>query len=235
MKIHRQLFCLITLTLVTAGLCISYVDPWTPALAANHQSLEARFFNNYSMAVASDCPDNYCIYLPIVLNSVPEIDVPPCRWPHNSGQNVYISYKWGNRLQISGSLWRNAFEDGIPEWNNAQTLTHFYYSISSDNVINTYNLAGDGRRGKTIISCLGSETVKVDVLGNIYYDIQDGYTVNQRRGIATHEVGHGQSIGHIPNDYPLTALMYKSTPLSFFSTIYTPQSPDIALVNQIYR
>ena len=75
----------------------------------------------------------------------------------------------------------------------------------------------------------------MEILGNIYWDIRDNYTVNQRRGIAAHEVGHGQSIRHIPNDYPHTALMYKFPSLSFFNTTYTPQSPDIALVNQTYR
>lgn len=237
MKIYRKLFYLFTLVLITVGLRIPYIDSWSPALAAEHQSTEARFSSKYGMAVTSECPDNYCIYLPIVSKEVPEIDVPSCRWPHNSGQNLYISYKWGDRLQSPSTLWCNAFEDGIPEWHNAPTLTRFYYTIWSDNEINTYVQAGDGRRGYTVISCLGSETIEVEILGNIYYDQQAGwYTVNQRRGIATHEVGHGQSIGHIPNYYPYTALMYKGeVPLSFWSTTYTPQSPDIMLVNQVYR
>ena len=74
----------------------------------------------------------------------------------------------------------------------------------------------------------------MDVFGNLYWDLYDQYTVLERRGIATHEIGHATSIGHIPNWYPYTALMYKTSPLEFYETIYNPQSPDELLVNQIY-
>jgi hypothetical protein len=72
------------------------------------------------------------------------------------------------------------------------------------------------------------------MLGNTFYDIRDHYTTIQRRGIATHELGHGTSIGHVPNVHPRIALMYQETPLVFFDTTYTPQLSDLALVNQIY-
>jgi hypothetical protein len=169
------------------------------------------------------CPTPHCVYLPLIVVAVPEIDVPSCRWPHISGYGLHVGYKWGDRLQSPGSLWRNAFEDGLLEWNDTPTLVSYYY-------INTYD-ADDDRRGLTILGCQGETTILIEAYGNIFYDIGDNYTVIQRRGIATHELGHGFSVGHIPIDM---ALLYHETPLSFFDTIYVPQPLDILLMNQVY-
>lgn len=177
------------------------------------------------------------VFLPVVFNGlepVPEVDLPPCRWPYGGpGNPLWISYQWGDRLQTPGSLWRTAFETGLSAWNNTSANVTFYYYSSSANVINTYEDASNNR-GITYITCMGDSTTRVDILGNIYWDIQDNYTANQRKGIATHETGHGISIGHIPNEYARTALMYKFGSLSFFESVNIPQAPDIELVNQVY-
>jgi len=62
----------------------------------------------------------------------------------------------------------------------------------------------------------------------------DQYTLLERRGIATHEIGHGISIGEIPNEYPFIALMYDEIGLETFNYIYDPQPTDENLVNQVY-
>ncbi len=193
-----------------------------------------RNINIYTLS--NSCYANYCIYLPIVLNyyPVPETDIPSCRWAFNPGQILYITYKWGDRLQSPGALWRNAFETGLNSWNYTSTPVWYYFDNSSANIVNTYD-DETNNRGITYITCIvNGPTLKVEVLGNVWWDDHDDYTVEQRRGIATHELGHGLSIGHIPNDYPFPSLMYKITPLDFFSTIYDPQPSDISLVNQIY-
>jgi hypothetical protein len=178
--------------------------------------------NTGSDTILSQCYSNYCIYLPIVIFTsppVPEINIPPCRWSFNPGQLLYITYKWGDRLQSPGSMWRNAFEAGLNSWNNTATPVWYYFDSSSDNTVNTYEDESNNR-GITYITCIvNGPTLKVEMLGNIYYDIRDNYTVEQRRGIATHELGHGLSIGSIPNDYPYPSLMYLLTPLDFFPVV----------------
>lgn len=71
--------------------------------------------------------------------------------------------------------------------------------------------------------------MKVEILGNLYYD---NYSTLERRAIASHETGHGFSMGHIPQSHPAPALMTNDP--NFFYTIYQPQAADIGLVNQIY-
>jgi hypothetical protein len=184
---------------------------------------------------AYQCLSGHCVYLPLLMNSVPEVDIPECRWLYIPGQLFFISYKWGNRLQSPGTLWRNAFESGISSWNNSLIMAYYYFDNSSGNIINTYD-DDSPTRGITNITCIVPEgtTVSVEIMGNIYWDIINDYTVNQRQGIAAHEVGHGISIGHIPADYPIDALMYDVTPLEYFSSIFVPQLPDIWLVNHVY-
>lgn len=63
---------------------------------------------------------------------------------------------------------------------------------------------------------------------------QNSYSVNQRQEIATYELGHGVSIGHIPNDYYQEALMYKNQAIQDFEIRYFPLWADIRLVNQVY-
>jgi hypothetical protein len=151
-----------------------------------------------------------------------------------SGQYLFIPYDWGNYLQTPGTLWREAFEIGLSTWDGAGTMVLYYYYSGSENTINIYYDETALNRGITYIHCLGKTTVQVEVEGNGYWDLQDGYSDVQRRGIATHELGHGMSIGHIPNWYSHVSLMYKSTPLEFFTTIFIPQLSDIILVGQIY-
>lgn len=178
--------------------------------------------------------NNYSLFLPLTTISIPEIDIPPCRWPYYSGQILYISYKWGSNLQTPGTLWRTAFETGLSEWNMTSTPIWYYHNSVSDNSINTYYDETASNRGYAVIHCVEKYTVLVEIFGNAGLDVVDSYTISQRRGIATHELGHGISIGHIPNSHSQDALMYKYTSLSFFSTIYVPQAPDILLVSQIY-
>jgi hypothetical protein len=54
------------------------------------------------------------------------------------------------------------------------------------------------------------------------------------RGIATHELGHGISIGSIADWWPYPSLMYLYAPLEFLSVYNDPQQSDVALINQIY-
>lgn len=178
------------------------------------------------LTISTSSQQNHMIYLPVVINPVPEVDIPPCRWPHNVGNYTSISYKWGNNLQNPGTLWRNSFESAISDWSGVPTKLYFYYSNSGSTVFNTYSMQ-DGKGGYAAITCNGSTTTGVNVFGNVYYDTGNN---NIRHAYAGHETGHAQSIGHISSS-EIALMGYNPDPSIYF----TPQQIDIALVNQIYR
>lgn len=174
------------------------------------------------------------IYLPLILKQVPEIDIPSGRWPHVQGQQVSITYKWSGGLTNPYHTWRPAFQSGINDWDNSSTLVNFYFHSGSNNTIDmVYD--PNAAQGFTILSWTNGITNWARAYGNLYWDIHWGYTNNQRRSVAEHEVGHMQSIGHIPRSYTLNALMLEWFYLHELANIYTPQDVDIALINQIYQ
>jgi hypothetical protein len=167
-------------------------------------------------------------YLSLVMRAVPEIDIPPCRWPHTIGSFTAINYQWGSNLQNPGTLWRTAFESAIVDWNwsYASIKLYFVYSTTGSIIFDTYTLQ-DNLGGYAAIACSGSTTTGVGVYGNILYDTGNN---NARHSTAGHETGHSLSIGHIPGN--IIALMgYNPDPTIYFA----PQPIDAALVNQIYR
>lgn len=53
--------------------------------------------------------------------------------------NLYLkttSFAWGDRLQTSGSVIRDAWEDAIDDWDNACSA-YFYYASGSRSVLNS--------------------------------------------------------------------------------------------------
>jgi hypothetical protein len=187
-----------------------------------------RHLLSFRSLVASIIAVEMILVATVSVFAVTETDAPPCRWPHTSGSNTYLYYKWGSGLQTPGSLWRNAFETAIYDWAVAPTRVYWNYSSGGSITIQTY-WAQDGWSGKAIVYCSGSTTVGYDVYGNVYYDVQLNYTVNQRHAVAGHETGHGQSLGHISGSTP-ALLGYNPDP----NTYYSPQQPDIDLTNQVY-
>lgn len=216
MKAYQVFTKGLTITMLTCILAV--IHTLTDTSVVNGQSI--------SLAVSASPQQNHRIYLPLVIKSVPEVDIPPCRWPHNVGTYTGISYKWGNRLQTPGTLWRIAFESAISDWSGAPTKLYFYYSSSGTTIFNTYSMQ-DGRGGYASIACSGSTTTGVSVFGNVYYDPGNN---NIRHAYAGHETGHAQSIGHIACCE--IALMGNNPDPNIY---FTPQQIDIALVNQIYR
>lgn len=177
------------------------------------------------------------IYLPLVLKRlvmrVPEISVPLSRWPHAPGQQLNLSYKWSGDLTNPSHTWRPAFQGGIDDWNAASTHVRFYYFAFSNNTIDMIydpNIA----QGVTALTTISGVTTQANVYGNLYWDIHWGYSNNQRRAAAAHEIGHVTSIGHIPRSFSLNVLMLEWFYFHELGVVYAPQSIDIALVNQVY-
>ncbi|HMN60999.1 MAG TPA: hypothetical protein PJ988_11575 [Anaerolinea sp.] len=169
---------------------------------------------------------------------VPEVEPSPCLWPYISGSEFPVYYKWGSGLTLPGSLWRLAFEFGSTQWNYVEVKPVFIFDQNASTVVETYDDPLSGNRGITTFICAGPIghllPTDVKIRGNVALDTQDHYSINQRRGIAAHEVGHGTLIDHIPNSYSWPALMHEIMDLPDFEVINVPQPADIALVNQKY-
>lgn len=200
---------------------------------ASHTTTLQDTYANKDRFITTPCPSTYCVYLPLIIVQVPEIDIPSGRWPHSYGQQVSITYKWSGDLTNPSHTWRPAFQHGIDDWDNSQTLVNFYFHSGSNNTIDmVYD--SDGAPGFTTIVSSNGTTDWAKAYGNLYWDIYWGYTNNQRRSVAEHEIGHMQSIGHIPRSYTLDSLMLEWFYLYELSNIYTPQTIDVDLVNQVY-
>lgn len=159
------------------------------------------------------------IYLPLVVRSIREIDV-ACRWSHQPAITTYVTYKWGDRLQTPGTLYRNAFQSstiGTAFQQRCVCRIHRQYNFS----FNTYS-SQDGRAGVTYSYCDGQLLTSAEVLANIYYD--SGRTNNSRRSITGHEMGHGLGLGHIPEDEGIALMGYNHNR----NIYYVPQSLDIS-------
>lgn len=157
--------------------------------------------------------------LPVL--AVAEYDIPPCRWPHTTGTNTYITYQFGSNLQVPGSQWRNAFENATSEW-NAAGVTMKYFSGGGQQTFNTYD-DPYGDDGYSQPYCSGSATSRYESYGNVGRSQAD----YQAYAIASHEAGHGFSLGHI-NDSRIALMGYNPNQTS------TPQDPDRELVRQVY-
>jgi hypothetical protein len=164
-----------------------------------------------------------------VVFAVTEIDVPGCRWPHTTGSYTYVYYKWGSNLQTPGGPWRIAYEASVNNWALAPTKIIWRYSVNGSIVLNTY-WAQDGYAGYATPRCSGSTTVGFDVMGNVYYDIAQGYSNNRRQSVTGHETGHSQSLGHISGTGAIALLGFNPDPNKY----YTAQPADINLTNQVY-
>lgn len=158
--------------------------------------------------------------------AVSEGDPLPCgRWPYASGGTFVVSYAWGNRLQDPGTSWRSAFEAAVNDWNAVSGYIK-YGAGGGRAAFNTYS-AQDGRAGVTNWTCQSGQMTYAEVLGNVAY-AQSGNTYH---AIAGHEAGHGLALGHITDPPPTISLMGYNPDANLY---YTPQPPDVQLLNQVY-
>ncbi len=177
----------------------------------------------------------YHAYLPLVYKQIPEILDHSGRWPHSFEQTTAITYKWVGNLVNPNHNWRMAFASGIDDWNLSPTHVVFLSDSGSSNTIDVVNDAS-----KSAGYCLvdldssGRIIIRIRAYGNLYWDSTYGYSINQRRSIAAHEIGHMQSIGEIPRSFTTDALMVEWSYLYELENLYSPRAVDIALVNQVY-
>jgi len=166
-----------------------------------------------------------CITFSLLLSAtsttlaVTETDAPPCRWDTRS-----VSYGWGiNAYQ--GTEYRAAYEQSIPDWNNAGTPIQFSYSSAGRVLLEIY-YQNDNRSGYAQPYCNGSRTMNYDVFANNRYKSTDA---NRRRAVTGHELGHANGVGHIGGT--VIALLGNNPDPSRY---YIPQKPDVDLIKQVY-
>lgn len=194
---------------------------------------ELDFFLSIDNSYTFQCPEDNCIYLPLVMGSVPEIDAPSGRWPHTYGQPFSVMYKYLGELDETSHRWRISFVEGISSWNSADTPITLYLYSQTENKIGMVDDEFEPV-GFTLWFSAGDELLWAEVYGNYYWEDVFQWTDNQRRSIAAHEIGHFQGIGHIPRSFPIFSLMYDGMSNYEFELYFIPQTPDIALVNQVY-
>lgn len=116
------------------------------------------------------------------------------KWSAYNGSAFVVTYKWGDRLTSPGSLWRNAFEAGIGDWNGKPTKVDYSYSASSTQVtINTYDMQ-DGNYGIASYTSSSGNFTYCDPKGNIRTNLSASN--NALRSTAAHELGHCLSLDH---------------------------------------
>lgn len=81
-----------------------------------------------------------------------------------------------------------------------------------------------GNPGWTSQTSSGGTLTSRHVCGNTM--VLAGYTANQKRAVFTHEIGHALGLAHVGS---ASAIMYE-----YVTSLFTPQSDDIAGVNNLY-
>jgi hypothetical protein len=185
------------------------------------------------------CPVSNCVYLPLIFNyatpyPIPEIDLPPGRWPHTIGQPLFITYRYLGELNDPSHRWRIAFQWGMTSWNSTDTPIGLYLYSESQNTIGMVYMQTIIYPAYTLWYAPNGVLLRAEVFGNYYWEDYYQWTDNQRRSLAAHEIGHLQGIGHIPRSYLPPALMWSPRFNDEREKYYVPQIPDIALVNQVY-
>jgi len=60
-----------------------------------------------------------------------------CSWSNPSGSYLYVNWKWGPNINVSGG-WANDFRLGSSAWSNAGTKLRLGYSSAAVSDVDTY-------------------------------------------------------------------------------------------------
>ena len=159
------------------------------------------------------------------------------RWENPPGSKT-LYYRWGTGEIGPGSPWRNAFQDALFDWNSVESaypafqnpaFQFAYNDVAYLITIGTVNIASPQLWGTTDCYLGASGYVgSCSVRGNTYPSL----TLNQRRGAANHELGHGCTLGHIGSQ--VTALLRPGLSDVNREYYYVPQDDDVFLVHQVF-
>ena len=150
----------------------------------------------------------------------------PCWWQNPPG-TLQVNFKWGS-INTSGG-WASDFQSAAGHWTNAGAAVGMAYNAGAAAEVHTYYSSSDNRGGYTSMWCnvFPWSTADFDAFGNTYYASDAGGFNAYRRFVATHELGHGLSLGHSSSS---SALMYGPS----YGGFYLPQTDDVNGLNAMY-
>lgn len=137
-----------------------------------------------------------------------------------------MSYTWGDRLQTSGTVIREGWEDADSDWYTASSI-NFYTSSSSANILNSFYESSSTLYGRTTISTNSSDIV-TSFVGRINAGNSDISDDNVARSTGVHEFGH---IIGLDDRTSGTAIMNVNRDRT---VVYTPRTDDENGVSAIY-
>ena len=135
------------------------------------------------------------------------------------------SYTWGDRLQTSGSVIRNAWESADDDWYSASSVNFYYYS-NSVNVLNSFYESSSSLYGRTSISYSGG--IVTSFTANVNAGNSNITQSNVARSTANHEFGHVLGLDDLTSG---TAIMNVNRNRG---SVYVPQTDDKNGIASIY-
>lgn len=135
------------------------------------------------------------------------------------------SYTWGDRLQSSGTVIRNAWESADDDWYNASSVNFYYYS-DSVNVLNSFYESSSSLYGRYTISHYGG--IVTSFVARVNAGNSNIGQNNVARSTANHEFGHVLGIDDLTSG---TAIMNVNRNRG---TVYVPKTDDINGITAIY-
>lgn len=137
------------------------------------------------------------------------------------------TFKWGSRLQVSGSVIRNGWEAARVSWGNASKFS-FNVNSSSASELNSWYESSTTKYGRMTTS-YNTSTMKVTkFVGEVNAGNSDNSKTNVAKSVCVHEFGHAIGIGHNNG----TSIMNSKRDRA---KMHVPQPDDKNGVNAIYK